>query len=150
MTPNQQGILLIVIMLILTAVAPYAIPAIVVIAGASWLVTNYSFLKPSKKHHSQTSEVNNFRYMKAQYLKSPAWNKKRKQVLARDHYTCTKCGKTNLTLNVHHLSYKNLPNEPLSDLTSLCTSCHTQVHKAKGYPQTYQDYMDFDTLKYHL
>lgn len=41
---------------------------------------------------------------------------------------CKACG-SNHRLAVHHLSYKNFGNEPMSDLMGLCHSCHIQVHK---------------------
>lgn len=89
-----------------------------------------------------------FRHMKFHYLKSPSWQKKRKLVLARDHYRCCKCLTSTQTLNIHHLKdYHLVPHEPISSLMTLCDSCHELEHIIHGYPQTYSDYMTWDTTK---
>ena len=62
-----------------------------------------------------------------EYLKSESWQIKRKQVLRRDK-RCRICGSNNVQLHVHHLSYKNLGNEPLEDLVTLCYECHYYIH----------------------
>ena len=61
------------------------------------------------------------------YLKSPEWREKCKQVLNRDEFKCTMCGSTE-DLKVHHKSYEHLKHEPLDDLTTLCDHCHRHIH----------------------
>lgn len=68
------------------------------------------------------------RYTK--YLQSSHWQSLRAQVLNRDK-CCQHCW-SDLNLQVHHLSYRGLGNEGLSDLITLCEDCHAQTHKAKG------------------
>lgn len=63
-----------------------------------------------------------------EYLKSATWQDIRKQILERDNYTC-KCGNT--AQDVHHKHYKRWGNEKLSDLISLCRTCHESLHQAK-------------------
>lgn len=63
-----------------------------------------------------------------QYLKSPRWKKKRFLVLKRDHFKCTVCGRKR-NLNVHHKTYKNIFNEPLCDLVTVCKVCHKKIHR---------------------
>lgn len=63
----------------------------------------------------------------SEYIQSPAWATKRRQVLIRDDYRCFDCG-TSTRLQVHHVNYKNLGNEPLEDLITLCSTCHTARH----------------------
>jgi hypothetical protein len=65
----------------------------------------------------------------AEYLDSPEWASKRAQVLRRDKYTCQihKNGCTRKAVQVHHLTYENVGNEPLEDLTSACVHCHDIV-----------------------
>jgi 5-methylcytosine-specific restriction endonuclease McrA len=60
------------------------------------------------------------------YLKSDKWKAKRKEVLERDDYTCQECGFR--AWQVHHLTYKNIFNEPLEDLISICGDCHRDIH----------------------
>ena len=64
------------------------------------------------------------------YLKSPAWHTKKAQVLERDGYRCALCN-TEDDLEVHHRNYDNIGKEPLSDLTSLCRSCHQRYENDK-------------------
>lgn len=90
-----------------------------------------------------------FMYNKANYLKSEAWNTKRKLVLQRDSYTCQCCNTTGVPLDVHHLSsYSLIPQEPTSALISLCRSCHEAQHLHYGYPQTLEDYNNWNTTLY--
>jgi len=64
------------------------------------------------------------------YINSAAWKEKRRQVLSRDKKKCVKCG-SHRFLNVHHLSYLHLGNEPLEDLQTLCNACHRSTHGLK-------------------
>lgn len=58
-----------------------------------------------------------------EYLKSPLWQEKRELVLKRDNYLCQAC-LTDAAVQVHHLSYKHVFNEPLFELISVCLRCH--------------------------
>lgn len=61
------------------------------------------------------------------YLKSPAWRDRRTRVLERDGHICQACLRREAT-QVHHLTYARVGNEPLFDLTSICTTCHQALH----------------------
>lgn len=63
-----------------------------------------------------------------EYINSPKWKAKRQMVLERDNFRCRKCG-TGKNLDVHHITYENIGNEPLDDLVTLCRNCHEEVHK---------------------
>ena len=56
----------------------------------------------------------------------------RETVLERDGHACTKCGETAL-LVVHHRDGegrgKEQPNNELSNLITLCRSCHIEAHR---------------------
>lgn len=52
----------------------------------------------------------------------------KQQVKERDDYTCVHCGNTDCDLEVHHLTYKNAGNEFLTELVTLCESCHNKIH----------------------
>ena len=84
-------------------------------------------LKPSGQFMSVEAKRN--------YLLSPEWQKLRTQVFTRDNYTCQSCGSSE-SLNCHHTTYKRLGFEKLSDLTTLCTTCHTELHNQLGYDRT--------------
>lgn len=67
-----------------------------------------------------------------EYIQSPEWDKKRKQRLAVDKYTCQNCGVTGKPLDVHHKNYARLGRERMGDLESLCRPCHDLEHEAKN------------------
>jgi len=86
-----------------------------------------------------------FRLMKTDYLKSTAWDTKRKAVLKRDKYVCQQCGATDVALDVHHMAdYILIPHEPITSLITLCRECHDNEHLLHGYPSSYSDYAEWD------
>lgn len=62
----------------------------------------------------------------------------REQALRRDGYTCTACQRTNCRLELHHvLAEFEGGKTVLSNLQSLCRSCHwkeTRAQNDKRYP----------------
>ena len=120
---------------------PYIIGFLVI---AFLLYTSYNASLPQEDVLSELDELFLFRHQKAAYLKSPTWKEKRVKVLLRDRFCCKCCG-TNKNLQVHHLSsYNKLGNEPLSALVTVCNDCHQHQHNVLGYPQTYQEYMNWN------
>jgi len=57
------------------------------------------------------------------YLSSPYWQSRRAKALMLAGYKCEKCGCMS-KLEVHHLGYRNIGNEPDDDLMVLCSRCH--------------------------
>jgi 5-methylcytosine-specific restriction endonuclease McrA len=57
------------------------------------------------------------------YLRSDAWQRKRKAVLRRAGYRCERCG-ADVPLDIHHLTYARFGHENLEDLQALCRMCH--------------------------
>lgn len=60
----------------------------------------------------------------------------RQYVLKRDNYTCQCCGahttaKKAVKLHVHHLESRKVGGNAPSDLITLCTTCHNNLHKGK-------------------
>lgn len=62
----------------------------------------------------------------ADYLASPYWRKRAKQIRVRDKNRCRVCRLR--AADVHHLTYVRLGRELDLDLLLLCRECHTQVH----------------------
>lgn len=62
------------------------------------------------------------------YLGSEDWRLKRNERMLIDKNKCTKCG-SGKNLIVHHLSYKNIGDEKMDDLITVCNSCHRKIHK---------------------
>ena len=63
-----------------------------------------------------------------QSLNNPDFEALSMQVFKRDGFQCQKC-KTAKNLVVHHINYERLGHEKLSDLVTLCKSCHKKVHE---------------------
>ena len=60
----------------------------------------------------------------------------RQYVLKRDNYTCQCCGahttaKKAVKLHVHHLESRKVGGNVPSNLITLCTTCHNNLHKGK-------------------
>lgn len=81
------------------------------------------------KELNEEREENRNEFFKeySKYLNSKKWNLKREKVLERDNYLCQAC-LTRVATQVHHLSYEFVYDEPLFDLTSVCTECHNKIH----------------------
>lgn len=61
--------------------------------------------------------------------KDSRWQQKRLKILERDRWKCSECGRMNLELHVHHLSYTGYPwDTPDDELITLCAMCHGYVH----------------------
>ncbi|RDJ35673.1 MAG: hypothetical protein DWQ19_12710 [Crenarchaeota archaeon] len=72
------------------------------------------------------------------YRKSGAYRALKKTREEIDGYKCTKCH-SNKNLHFHHLTYKNLFHEHLTDGITLCNVCHTRSHEIrKGIYNTYK------------
>jgi hypothetical protein len=61
------------------------------------------------------------------YLRSDAWQEKRKLVLARAYGRCELCPAAEAA-EVHHRTYIRLGDEPLTDLVAVCRVCHRALH----------------------
>jgi hypothetical protein len=60
-------------------------------------------------------------------LRDPRWQKMRLKVLERDGWACQRCGREDITLNVHHRDYA-VGRDPWDYmdclLVTLCEDCH--------------------------
>lgn len=68
----------------------------------------------------------------AEKLLDPRWQKKRLEILDRDHFTCQLCDDTTTTLHIHHLKYN--PNRDPWDianefLITYCKHCHLVIER---------------------
>ena len=109
----------------------------------------HSFLRQSKGTVNHNDVYN-------KYINSEAWEDKKTQVLTRDGYRCVCCNTqaVDVPLDVHHKTYDNIGKEPLSDLSSMCKTCHKfadqqrKEREAKNnalnppQPETTQDEVD--------
>ena len=64
------------------------------------------------------------------YLRSPEWRRIRHRKFVQQDNRCERCG--NLGHDVHHLHYRTLGRENLSDLQLLCRPCHEAAHETKA------------------
>ena len=137
----------IVIIIALGVYIPWLLLVLVLVFLYLALFGNFSLIDdlnhPKTTKQLDTSDLTHFMFVKAQYLRSYEWAYKRSLVLERDNYQCKKCGSTR-SLQVHHLSgYSQLPKEPITCLVTLCSKCHQKQHDKFGYPQTYEEYMNW-------
>ena len=72
---------------------------------------------------------------KQDYMRTFKWFNLRSAVFARDSFMCQSCGSKHY-LRCHHIDYSMLGDEPLHHLTTLCDTCHTNLHKQLGYDRT--------------
>ena len=66
------------------------------------------------------------------YMKSEAWNRKRKEAFGHYGEGCRQCGYSGCFSNpiqVHHVSYQTLYDEHMDDLLPLCLTCHQRLHE---------------------
>lgn len=66
-----------------------------------------------------------------EYLQTDHWKEFREHALETHGRKCEDCGATDVTLDVHHLTYENIWNEQLEDVVILCRSCHISRHPEK-------------------
>ncbi len=67
------------------------------------------------------------------YLNSSTWKRKRVEKAVEQNFKCEICRKVvKVGYHIHHKTYKNFMNEPLSDLQFLCEDCHLLIH-CKNY-----------------
>lgn len=76
------------------------------------------------------SRINAKHHYRFKYLKSEHWQNLRIAKLASVDAECKKCGKRDLSNDVHHLRYKSLYDVELTDLVVLCRECHDFAHEA--------------------
>jgi 5-methylcytosine-specific restriction endonuclease McrA len=61
---------------------------------------------------------------------SPLWNEIRKSIYQRDHWICQECGRhcgSKTGISCHHIDY-DISNNDLSNLITLCVSCHAKTN----------------------
>lgn len=87
--------------------------------------------RKSKMHksHKQKSKPKKLTpYQK--YLQSTEWAQLKIDIYAARGRACQKCG-SKLSLQIHHLHYRNIFKEEPEDLIILCRACHRHEHGIK-------------------
>ena len=66
------------------------------------------------------------------YIHSDKWRQKREDYISiKKPTSCGSCRRPfQHHFNLHHLSYKHLGDEPLTDLIMLCPKCHERLHNS--------------------
>ena len=89
----------------------------------------------NKKEKQETNRKNKITELQAmpyeEYLKTDHWKRVKKSALSRVDYRCTKCGRKNVQLDVHHLTYGHKGYEYPQDLKVVCRPCHERIHGRK-------------------
>ena len=60
------------------------------------------------------------------YLETEYWNITKKFRMEVDGYRCAICG-SGIDIDVYHNTYERLGNERLSDVVTLCKTCHSEL-----------------------
>jgi len=68
----------------------------------------------------------------AKYLRTDHWKSFRAKVLDQRGMKCSECGIAK-KIQVHHLHYRNLGHELMSDVEVLCKTCHQKRHGVKRF-----------------
>jgi 5-methylcytosine-specific restriction endonuclease McrA len=76
----------------------------------------------------------------AEYLETAHWADRRDRKIAASGGQCDRCGFYGQRdqdgrlhgLDVHHLTYETLGHEDMSDLETLCRTCHREQHGIPG------------------
>jgi 5-methylcytosine-specific restriction endonuclease McrA len=70
------------------------------------------------------------------YLQSKHWKKIRRDKILQERGVCAYCGECHVMyggnlhfVDVHHLTYRRIWHERLSDLKLLCRPCHKKEHE---------------------
>jgi len=84
----------------------------------------------------------------------PSGRRIKQLCLERDDHKCVKCGSTD-KIDVHHKDGNNwqkirqLANNNLANLITLCHSCHMKLHHRQGDLQAKKEKRTLDMITYH-
>lgn len=78
------------------------------------------------KSKNKTALLNKMPY--DEFLQTKYWKKFAKERLHEAGCKCSKCGRNDITLQVHHLTYERRGHELPSDVIVLCKACHLEAH----------------------
>lgn len=83
-------------------------------------------LNQAKKRKAEKALARRRQY--EDYINSRAWQENRRQAFRHYGRKCQQCGRSDLVLNVHHLTYQRFGHEKMRDLKILCDDCHKVLH----------------------
>ena len=110
-------------------------------AKSNRITVYIDFLKTiyrEKRKFQKTDRVDISKSDYAKYLKTDAWQKKRKEVLDIRGHKCEEPGcEATTNLQVHHLTYERLHNERMTDLKVLCGKHHQEAHHQSLTPPAF-------------
>ncbi len=102
---------------------------------------NINISNSLKKYNSFRNNiiVENSKMIKRR-ISRPRWRRISRIVRERDSFTCQFCGAdVNNFLQVHHVDF-NENNDDLSNLITVCASCHQKIHKSIIIPNCLELY----------
>ena len=100
------------------------------------MVNNHEFLMKNKRHIRKNRWL--FNKWCELYFTTRQWYVLRRSVIDRCNNICERCGKQKV-VDIHHVTYKNLGLEKLSDLVGLCRECHEEKHNKNRNPELLRD-----------
>lgn len=110
----------------------------------SWGCRNRMFilLNPEKVKESKRKEkikhAERYRLINGEYKNKIRFGGNRRKVMERDRFACLMCSREYPSVNliVHHID-RNKSNNTLSNLQTLCRSCHLNEHRSEMNGQAY-------------
>lgn len=131
----------VVIMIIL----PILIPALVIAyLLLEWYNKRKNVSKPLHKQAYDAFVLSQYLGAKRDYItNSPTWKEKRKERFIEAQGLCECCGEPLdiSDFHAHHISgYMDIPYESISDIRVMHPDCHSYQHEILGYPETLEDY----------
>lgn len=93
-------------------------------------------IKYDKRFTLRTEKPTGFETKYQMYLRSQHWLLFRRVVLMLANFKCAGEGCKNEAREVHHLNYKRVGKELLSDVEPLCGKCHGLRHGITDAPET--------------
>jgi 5-methylcytosine-specific restriction endonuclease McrA len=90
------------------------------------------FVRLRRRRQKSTSKIAKPTKVKYHdYIVSPAWFARRRQLFDVRGERCERCGSTR-NIQVHHRNYKRVGREQDKDLEVLCRGCHENEHEGKN------------------
>jgi hypothetical protein len=65
------------------------------------------------------------------YLLTKHWMQLRKTIYNKRNHKCDRCKKEIVHFQLHHITYKRIGKERMSDIRLLCFDCHELIHLKK-------------------
>lgn len=81
-------------------------------------------------------------------IKSPRWKELRERLIAERGGKCQVCGRSDVTLQLHHVTYERLGNERDTDLLVVCIPCHKDKDNTRTMVKSSRSWSKFGNRRF--